>query len=115
MVSVSNKENTKRQATGSLEEADLTLKRSNASSGLENAVKKMRGRPRKTLTVVNIWTYKIVNNIIFRLFKRVNANTFKHWYNCLRARNYARVSVMQAATHIHDFVEKGNVIFIRSK
>ena len=54
MVSVSNKENTKRQATGSLEEADLTLKRSNASSGLENAVKKMRGRPRKTLTVVNI-------------------------------------------------------------
>lgn len=54
MVSVSKKRNTKRQATGSLDEVDLTFKRSNAASGSENVMKKRRGRPRKALSVVNI-------------------------------------------------------------
>jgi hypothetical protein len=55
MVSaVSKKRNTKRQATGSLDEVDLTLKRSNAASGSEYVMKKRRGRPPKALNVVKI-------------------------------------------------------------
>lgn len=38
----------------SLEEVDLTLKRSNTASGSENVMKKRRGRPPKSLSVVNI-------------------------------------------------------------